>query len=186
MALLTNTFTTKTSNMKHILLFLFLASALSAFGQQDSIVYSKGVRANKDSVWYKETFTYIGDSVVYQKIPWTTVDSLTMRALINERHDASLQYRQAKLAWEEQERSYLMRLRQPTRQLVALFKRSPDGPKDTLRGEWKLNGTTVTIRNDRIGNKRITWYSQDVFEYEKEIFFRRGRQWVSDKSILRK
>lgn len=77
-----------------------------------------------------------------------------------------------------------MRLRQPTRQLVALFKRSPDGPKDTLRGEWKLNGVTVAIRNDRIGNKRITWYSQDVFEYNKEIFFRRGKRWVSDKSTL--
>lgn len=168
--------------MKYTILFCILA--LPAFGQQDSIVYSKGVRSNGDSVWYKETFTYIGDSIVYQKIPWTTVDSLTMRTLINERNDASLQYRQATIAWEEQEKSYLMRLRQPTRQLVTLFKKSPDGPKDTLRGEWKLNGVTVTIRNDRIGNKRITWYSYDVFEYDKEIFFRRGKRWVSEKSTL--
>lgn len=166
--------------------YIFLLIPFFSYAQQDSIVYSKGVRANKDSIWYKETFTYIGDSIVYQKIPWTTVDSLTMRTLINERNDAANQYRQAKLAWEEQEKSYLMRLRQPTRQLVALFKRSPDGPKDTLKGEWKLNGVTATIRNDRIGTKRITWYSQDVFEYEKEIFFRRGKRWVSDKSILSK
>lgn len=166
--------------------YLFLFIPFFSYAQQDSIVYSKGVRTNKDYIWYKETFTKIGDSIIYQKIPFTGIDSLVLNTLINERHDASLQYRQAKTAWEEQEKSYLMRLRQPTRQLAILFKRSPNGPKDTLNGEWKLNGATVTIRNDKIGNKRITWYSRDVFEYEKEIFFRRGRQWVSDKSILRK
>ena len=166
--------------------YLFLFIPFFSFAQQDSIVYSKGVRANKDSIWFKETFTNIGDSIIYSKVPWTPIDSLVSSTLINERYDASLQYRQAKLAWEEQEKSYLMRLRQPTRQLRILFGKSPDGPKDTLRGEWKLNGVTVTIRNDRIGNKRLTWYSQDVFEYEKEIFFRRGKRWVSDKSIFSK
>ncbi len=166
--------------------YLFLFIPFFSFAQQDSIVYSKGVRANKDSIWFKETFTNIGDSIIYSKVPWTPIDSLVSSTLINERYDASLQYRQAKLAWEEQEKSYLMRLRQPTRQLRILFGKSPDGPKDTLRGEWKLNGVTVTIRNDRIGNKRLTWYSQDVFEYEKEIFFRRGKRWVSDKSIFTK
>ena len=166
--------------------YLFLFLPFFAYAQQDSIVYSKGVRANKDSIWFKETFTNIGDSIIYSKVPWTPIDSLVSSTLINERHDASLQYRQAKLAWEEQEKSYLMRLRQPTRQLRILFGKSPDGPKDTLRGEWKLNGVTATIRNDRIGNKRLTWYSQDVFEYEKEIFFRRGKRWVSDKSIFTK
>ena len=166
--------------------YLFLFIPFFSFAQQDSIVYSKGVRANKDSIWFKETFTNIGDSIIYSKVPWTPIDSLVSSTLINERYDASLQYRQAKLAWEKQEKSYLMRLRQPTRQLRILFGKSPDGPKDTLRGEWKLNGVTVTIRNDRIGNKRLTWYSQDVFEYEKEIFFRRGKRWVSDKSIFTK
>ena len=164
--------------------YLFLFIPFFSFAQQDSIVYSKSVRANNDSVWYRETFINIGDSVVYQKIPWTAVDSLVLNTLINERYDAANQYRQAKLAWEEQEKSYKLRLRQPTRQLVSLFKRSPDGPRDTLRGAWKLNGVTVTITNDRIGAKRITWYSQDVFEYDKEIFFRRGKRWVSEKSIL--
>mgnify|MGYP003423732002 FL=1 len=166
--------------------YLFLFIPFFSFAQQDSIVYSKGVRANKDSIWFKETFTNIGDSIIYSKVPWTPIDSLVSSTLINERYDASLQYRQAKLAWEKQEKSYLMRLRQPTRQLRILFGKSPDGPKDTLRGEWKLNGVTVTIRNDRIGNKRLTWYSQGVFEYEKEIFFRRGKRWVSDKSIFSK
>ena len=168
--------------MKHIFLFLFIASTLSA--QVDSTVYSKGVRTDKDSVWYKETFTKIGDSIIYSKVPWTPIDSLVLNTLVNERHDAANQYRQAKLAWEEQEKSYLMRLRQPTKQLNDLFKKSPDGPKVTLKGDWKLNGVTVTIKNDKIGNKRITWYSQDVFEYNKEIFFRRGKRWVSEKSTL--
>ncbi len=163
---------------------IFLFAPVFLFGQQDSIVYSKGVRASGDSVWYRESFTRIGDSIIYQKVPWTSADSLTFNTLINERHDAANQYRQAKLAWEDQEQSYLMRLRQPTRQLRILFNRSPDGPKDTLTGQWRLNGTTVTIRNDRIGTRRITWYSRDVFEYEREIFLRRGRRWVSDKSIL--
>jgi len=171
--------------MKQIL-FILLFAPLALFGQQDSIVYSKGVRANKDSIWYRETFLKIGDSIVYQKIPWTNFDSLTFNTLINERYDAANQYRQAKLAWEEQEKSYKMRLRQPTKQLNDLFKKVPDGPKDTLKGDWKLNGAAVTVKNDKIGNKRITWYSQDVFEYNKEIFFRRGKRWVSDKSILNK
>jgi len=170
--------------MKHIFVFLFIASTLHA--QQDSIVYSKGVRANKDSVWFKETFTYAGDSIEYKKHPWTNFDSLVINTLVNERYDAANQYRQAKLAWEEQEKSYLMRLRQPTRQLRILFGKSPDGPKDTIDGDWKLNDKVVKIKNDKIGNKRLTWYSQDVFEYEKEIFFRRGKRWVSDKSILNK
>ena len=166
--------------------YLFLLIPFFSFAQQDSIVYSKGVRKNNESVWYKETFTKIGDSIIYQKIPWTPTDSLVLNTLVNERHDAANQYRQAKLAWGYQEKSYLMRLRQSTKQLNDLFKKSPDGPKDTLKGEWKLNGVTVTVKNDKIGNKRITWYSQDVFEYNKEIFFRRGKRWVSDKSILKK
>ena len=170
--------------MKHTFLFCILLFALPAFSQQDSIVYSKGVRADKDSVWFKETFTKIGDSIIYSKVPWTPIDSLVLNTLVNERHDAANQYRQAKLAWEYQEKSYLMRLRQSTKQLNDLFKKSPDGPKVTLKGDWKLNGVTVTIRNDKIGNKRITWYSQDVFEYNKEIFFRRGKRWVSEKSTL--
>ena len=164
--------------------YLFLLIPFFSFAQQDSIVYSKGVRVNKDSVWFKETFTKIGDSTIYQKIPWTNLDSLVLNTIVNERYDAANQYRQAKLAWEEQEKSYLMRLRQPTRQLRILFNKSPDGPRDTLKGDWKLNGVEVTIKNDKIGNKRISWYSQDVFEYNKEVFFRRGRQWVSDKSTL--
>ena len=166
--------------MKYLLLLLPFFS----YAQQDSIVYSKGVRANGESTWYRETFLKIGDSIVYSKVPWTQVDSLVANTLINERHDAANQYRQAKLKWEEDEKSYKQRLRQPTKQLNDLFKKSPDGPKDTLSGDWKLNGVTVTIKSDKIGNKRITWYSQDVFEYNKEIFFRRGKQWVSDKSTL--
>lgn len=172
--------------MKYIILFCIILFSLPALAQQDSIVYSKGVRTNRDPIWYKESFTRIGDSTIYSKVPFTDVDSLILNTLLGERNDFSLQYRQAKIAWEEQEKSYLMKLRQSNRQMNNIFKRIPDGPKDTLRGEWKLNGATVTIRNDRIGNKRITWYSQDVFEYEKEIFFRRGKRWVSDKSILSK
>jgi hypothetical protein len=171
--------------MKQIL-FILLFAPLALFGQQDSIVYSKGVRANKDSVWYRESLVKIGDSIIYQKVPFTDVDSLILNTLINERHDAANQYRLAKIKWEEDEKSYKMKLRQPTKQLNDLFKKSPDGPKDTLKGGWKLNGVTVTVKNDKIGNKRITWYSQDVFEYNKEIFFRRGKRWVSDKSILNK
>lgn len=166
--------------MKYLLLFIPFFS----FAQQDSIVYSKGVRANGDSTWYRETFLKIGDSIIYQKIPWTQIDSLVVNTLINERYDAANQYRQAKIEWEDKEKSYKMRLRQPTKQLNDLFKKVPDGPKDTLRGDWKLNGVAVTIKNDKIGNKRITWYSQDVFEYNKEIFFRRGKRWVSEKSTL--
>ena len=166
------------------LLFILLLAPLALFGQQDSIVYSKGVRANGDSTWYRETFLKIGDSIVYSKVPWTNFDSLVLNTLINERYEAANQYRLAKIKWEEDEKSYKQRLRQPTKQLNDLFKKSPDGPRDTLKGDWKLNGVEVTIKNDKIGNKRITWYSQDVFEYNKEIFFRRGKRWVSDKSTL--
>lgn len=171
--------------MKRIL-FILLLSPLALFGQQDSIVYSKGLRANKDSIWYREQLVKTGDSVEYRKYPWTTFDTLVLANLISDRYDAANQYRLAKIKWEEDEKSYKLRIRQSNKQLNDLFKKVPDGPRDTLTGTWKFNGATVTITNDRFGGKRIMWYSHDVFEYDKEIFFRRGKRWVSDKSILSK
>jgi hypothetical protein len=97
MGQLTNIFTTKTSNMKHIFLFLFIASTLSAFGQQDSVTYEKRVNKSEtykgDSIYYKLTYTKQGEVMTVRMEPFTDQDTLMGNVLYNEYTDASRQYK---------------------------------------------------------------------------------------------
>ena len=195
MVVLTNTFTTKSSNMKHIFLFLFLASTLSAFGQQDSVTYEKRVNTSEtykgDSIYYKITYTTQGEVMNVRVEPFTDVDSLMGNVLYNDFTDASRQYKQALLTWEAQERGYLLRLRQAERD----YKRFTGSPiKDKvesefdfteLLGEWLLNGKEITIDAKlEIGKKPIKILSDQQFtveiDKEQRVFNRiKAGRWVA-------
>lgn len=181
--------------MKHIILFLFLASTLYAFGQRDSVTYEKRVNTSEtykgDSIYYKITYATQGEVMNVRVEPFTDVDSLMGLVLYNEFTDASRQYKQALLAWEEQEKGYLLRLRQAERD----YKRFTGSPiKDKvesefdfteLLGEWLLNGKVITIDAKlEIGKKPIKILSDQQFtvEIDKEhrVFNRiKAGKWVA-------
>ena len=181
--------------MKHIFLFLFLASTLSAFGQQDSVTYEKRVNTSEtykgDSIYYKITYSTAGEVMNVRVEPFTDVDSLMGNVLYNDFTDASRQYKQALLTWEAQERGYLLRLRQAERD----YKRFTGSPiKDKvesefdfteLLGEWLLNGKAITIDAKlEIGKKPIKILSDQQFtveiDKEQRVFNRiKAGRWVA-------
>ena len=181
--------------MKHIFLFLFLASTLSAFGQQDSVTYEKRVNTSEtykgDSIYYKITYTTQGEVMNVRVEPFTDVDSLMGNVLYNDFTDASRQYKQALLTWEAQERGYLLRLRQAERD----YKRFTGSPiKDKvesefdfteLLGEWLLNGKAITIDAKlEIGKEPIKILSDQQFtveiDKEQRIFNRiKAGRWIA-------
>ena len=181
--------------MKHIFLFLFIASTLSAFGQQDSVTYEKRVNTSKsykgDSIYYKLTYTKQGEVMTVRVEPFTDQDSLMGNVLYNEFTDASRQYKQALLVWEEQEKGYLLRIRQAERD----YKRFTGTPiKDKvesefdfteLLGEWLLNGKAITIDAKlEIGKKPIKILSDQQFtveiDKEQRVFNRiKAGRWIA-------
>ena len=181
--------------MKHIFLFLFLASTLSAFGQQDSVTYEKRVNTSEsykgDSIYYKLTYTKQGEAMTVRVEPFTDQDTLMGNVLYNEFTDASRQYKQALLTWEEQEKGYLIRIRQAERD----YKRFTGTPiKDKvesefdfteLLGEWLLNGKAITIDAKlEIGKKPIKILSDQQFtveiDKEQRVFNRiKAGRWIA-------
>ena len=181
--------------MKHIFLFLFIASTLSAFGQQDSVTYEKRVNTSEsykgDSIYYKLTYTKQGEVMTVRVEPFTDQDSLMGLVLYNEFTDASRQYKQALLTWEEQEKGYLLRIRQAERD----YKRFTGTPiKDKvesefdfteLLGEWLLNGKAITIDAKlEIGKKPIKILSDQQFtveiDKEQRVFNRiKAGRWIA-------
>lgn len=181
--------------MKHIFLFLFIASTLPAFGQQDSVTYEKRVNTSEsykgDSIYYKLTYTKQGEVMTVRVEPFTDVDSLMGLVLYNEFTDASRQYKQALLAWEEQEKNYLLRIRQAERDYKR-FTGSPIKEKvesefdfTELLGEWLLNGKAITIDAKlEIGKKPIKILSDQQFtveiDKEQRVFNRiKAGRWIA-------
>jgi len=177
------------------LLFILLFAPLSLFGQQDSVTYEKRVNASEsykgDSIYYKLTYTKQGEVMTVRVEPFTDQDSLMGNVLYNEFTDASRQYKQALLTWEEQEKGYLLRIRQAERN----YKRFTGTPiKDKvesefdfteLLGEWLLNGKAITIDAKlEIGKKPIKILSDQQFtveiDKEKRLFNRiKAGRWIA-------
>ena len=177
------------------LLFILLFAPLSLFGQQDSVTYEKRVNASEsykgDSIYYKLTYTKQGEVMTVRVEPFTDQDSLMGNVLYNEFTDASRQYKQALLTWEEQEKGYLLRIRQAERN----YKRFTGTPiKDKvesefdfteLLGEWLLNGKAITIDAKlEIGKKPIKILSDQQFtveiDKEQRVFNRiKAGRWIA-------
>ena len=191
----TTSFITKLVIFPNILLFFFIASTLSAFGQQDSVTYEKRLNASEsykgDSIYYKLTYTKQGEVMTVRIEPFTNQDTLMGNVLYNEFTDASRQYKQALLIWEEQEKGYLLRIRQAERG----YKRFTGTPiKDKvesefdfteLLGEWLLNGKAITIDAKlEIGKKPIKILSDQQFtveiDKEQRVFNRiKAGRWIA-------
>jgi len=181
--------------MKHIFLFLFLASTLSAFGQQDSVTYEKRVNTSEsykgDSIYYKLTYTKQGEVMTVRVEPFTDQDTLMGNVLYNEFTDASRQYKQALLTWEEQEKGYLLRIRQAERDYKRFtgnqIKDKVESEFDftELLGEWLLNGKAITIDAKlEIGKKPIKILSDQQFtveiDKEQRVFNRiKAGRWIA-------
>jgi hypothetical protein len=181
--------------MKHIFLFLFIASTLSAFGQQDSVTYEKRVNTSEsykgDSIYYKLTYTKQGEVMTVRVEPFTDQDSLMGLVLYNEFTDASRQYKQALLVWEEQEKGYLLRIRQAERDYKRFtgtaIKDKVESEFDftELLGEWLLNGKAITIDAKlEIGKKPIKILSDQQFtveiDKEQRVFNRiKAGRWIA-------
>ena len=202
----TNTFTTKSSNMKHIFLFLFIASTLSAFGQQDSVVYKKFKNGGKttitidlpitsmftlDSGYYKLRFSVNLGSLNISIDPFTDIDSLMGNTLFNDFTDASRQYKQVILASEETEKGYELKLRQAEKQYKEFtgenIKDKVESEFDftELLGDWLLNGKAITIDAKlEIGKKPIKILSDQQFtveiDKEQRVFNRiKAGRWIA-------
>jgi len=170
--------------MKYLLLVLL---PIFSYAQQDSIVYEK-----RDTQWYKITVRIEGLKKTTVEEPYTTVDSLIKSTLLNNLVDAGRQYRAFKLATEEQEKDYLLKLRQADRQYRTLYTTRPNldslSNAKQLVGTWLLNGVEISITKQlRLLTASINFVSEDVFwvtNNGREYFFKRGRSWVSDKRKL--
>ncbi len=192
--------------MKHIFLFLFLASTLSAFGQQDSVVYKKFKNGGKamiiidlpvtsvftlDSGYYKLRFSVNSGSLNISIDPFTDIDSLMGSALFNDFTEASRQYKQVILASEEAEKGYELKLRQAEKQYEEFtgenIKNKVESEFDftELLGEWLLNGKAITIDAKlEIGKKLIKILSDQQFtveiDKEQRVFNRiKAGRWVA-------
>lgn len=170
--------------MKYLLL-VFLP--IFSYAQQDSTFYEK-----RDTQWYKINVRIEGLKKTTTEEPFTTIDSLIRRILINELHDASKQYREFRLRSEEQEKDYLLRLRNADRQYRTLYNTRPNldslSNAKQLIGTWLLDGVEISITKQlRLLTASINFVSEDVFWVNnngREYFFRRGKNWVSDKRKL--
>lgn len=158
--------------MKTLILSLLLFISLLANAQTDSTYYEK-----RDSQWVEIRMIVT---------PVTKVDTLVRNTLMNQVHDNSLQLFQLRKQLKVKEKEVYQLFRRNNRQLKS-FGRLPEFPKDTLRSNWLLDGNAVTIRNDRIGTVRMTWFSPVAFEYQNQLFIKQENDiWISDKSRLEK
>lgn len=195
--------------MKYVIFLFVLVSSLPCLAQQDSVVYKKLPNSTEiyqsDSLWYKITYTRDGYETTIRTTPYTDVDSLIRRTLLNAYQDASRQYRSALLAWEGQERGYQLRLRQAERQYFEFIKKplrdeiQKEIGRDTafvkeLLGDWLLNDKKVKIDEKLTLEKQpIQFVSNQQFfvqvEKEQVTFFRvNARRWQSKdaKFVLRR
>lgn len=181
--------------MKYILLFCILLFALPALAQQDSIVYEKRVNTSDsykgDSIYYKVTYQKQGEIYITITEPFTDQDTLIGNVLFNNYTDASRQYKQALLAWEEQERGYLLRLRQAERQYKRFtgenikVKIESEFDFTDLLGDWLLNGKAIKIDAKlEIDKKPIKIISDQQFtveiDKEQRLFNRiKAGRWIA-------
>ena len=168
-------------------LLLLILLPVFSYAQQDSTFYEK-----RDTQWYKVTVRIEGLKKTTTEEPYTTVDSLIKSTLLSALVDAGRQYREFKLQSEEQEKDYLLKLRHADRQYRTLYSTRPNldslSNAKQLIGTWLLDGVEISITKQlKLLTASINFVSEDVFwvtNSGREYFFKRGRNWISDKRKL--
>lgn len=156
--------------MKYLIIILMFCFPFLLEAQSDSTYYEK-----RDSQWFEVR-------VVTKK--FSNVDTLIRNTLMNQIHDKTKQVYELRERLRQEEAATYEVFRTNNRQLKS-FNKLPDMPKDTLRGNWTLNDSPVTIKADKIGTKKLTWYSPVAFEYQNELFIKQENNlWISNKSKL--
>lgn len=141
------------------------------------------LKAQSDSVYYEKRDTQWFEVRVITK-KFSNVDTLIRNTLMNQIHDKTKQVYDLRERLKEEEAATYELFKTNNRQLKS-FNKLPDMPRDTLRGIWTLNDLQVTIRNDRIGTRKLTWYSSVAFGYQNELFIKQDNDlWISNKSKL--
>ena len=168
-------------------LLLLILLPVFSYAQQDSTFYEK-----RDTQWYKVTVRIEGLKKTTTEEPYTTVDSLIKSTLLSALVDAGRQYRAFKLQAEEQEKDYLLKLRNADKQYRNLYSTRPNldslSNAKQLIGTWLLDGVEISITKQlKLLTASINFVSEDVFwvtNSGREYFFKRGRNWISDKRKL--
>ena len=172
--------------MKYLLLILL---PIFSHAQQDSTFYEK-----RDTQWYKINVRIEGLKKTTTEEPYTTVDSLIKSTLLSALVDAGRQYHAFKLQAEEQEKDYLLKLRNADKQYRNLYSTRPNldslSNAKQLIGTWLLDGVEISITKQlRLLTASINFVSENVFwvtNSGREYFFKRGMNWISDKRKLTK
>lgn len=141
------------------------------------------LKAQTDSTFYEKRDTQWVEVRVITK-PFSKIDTLIRNTLMNQIYDKTLQLYQLRERLKEEETSTYEVFKRNSKQLKT-FNRLPDMPRDTLKGNWTLNDVQVTIKANKIGAKKLTWFSEVAFEYQNELFIKQSKDiWISDKSKL--
>lgn len=154
--------------IKSIIFILFFPAFV--FSQDTTFTYKKGEE------WLQETRSI---KVV------TKVDTVVAKSLINKRIDLSRELYYFLIDSEKNIKRLRKEIKYSTKEIRTLFPNAMSPVRDTIKGSWLLNGEAVSISNDKIKNKKITWISEFAFEWENEYFIKQENgNWVSEQFKL--
>lgn len=176
--------------MKYLMLLFLpvLSFAQPRTISQDSITYEKIA-----GVWYKINHVQQGTRKVVVTDEYTTIDSLVFNTLKNEVNEAAYQYQLWKEKVMEEEKSYLLRIRQAEKVYKDLTGKRVDldtiSNAKQLIGTWLYDGEELTITKQlKIKTLTVNFVSEKVFwiniDDQREYFFKKGNDWISEKHKL--
>lgn len=169
--------------MKKIIFFTLILPCFLA-AQQDSLVFEK-----VGALWYKTNYHFDGPNSQITKVLYTSSDSLVEKTLKDNINQASDEYWRWKLLQEEQEKNYLVRIRQAERQYRDFYGKKPDldtiSNAKSIIGNWTLNGQAVVINQQlKLDGANINFVSVNqfyvVWDGKRVYFFKKGDDWIAD------
>jgi hypothetical protein len=170
--------------MKYLLFIFF---PVCAFSQVDSMTYEK-----RDTQWYKITIKNNGIQKTTIEEKYTTNPLVVKQELINELSRIAVQFNELRLKTEEQEKYYLNRLKSTDKVYREIYGKRPETDSiynaNQMIGAWMLNDVEISITKQlKLGGSVINFVSENLFwiaNNGREYFFKRGDNWISDKSKL--
>lgn len=175
--------------MKYLIFFLF---PIFSYAQQDSVVYEK-----VGKVWFKVTYSTeqrpLAPRTSVVKDPYTEEDTLIQAILLRDILNKGRQYADWKERKDEEEKGYLLAIRQAEKQYMKLYGKKPDldslSQSKDLIGTWLLNNKEISITKQlKLEGQDVNFVSETTFwvilNGKREYFFKRKDSWVSDNYKL--